>query len=139
VGVSALPRLREEPPFFDVFAELWQPAAAAAPEVELARGLDVQLASRYRDGRGFTLIAALPAGWRGVERAVDGTLEAFVLEGELQVPGRALRSGGFLQVPQGAGPVELVAGAEGARVVLFWHATLPVLLTGGWRATSSGR
>ena len=134
--MKPVPRLREEPLFFDVFAEPWQEGAAAAPAVELARGLSVQVASRYADGRGFTLIAALPRGWSGVERALDATLEAFVLEGELAVPGRTLRSGGFLQVPKGAGPVELSSGA-GARVILFWHATLPVLHTEGWRATSA--
>lgn len=133
---AAVPRLREEPLFFDVFAEPWQEGAAAAPEVELARGLSVQVASRYRDGRGFSVVAALPAGWQGVERAADATLEAFVLDGDLTVPGRTLRSGGFLQVPKGAGPVPL-SSAAGARVVLFWHATLPVLHTDGWRATSA--
>lgn len=133
---AAVPRLREEPLFFDCFGEPWQAGAAAAPEVEIARGLQVQVASRYADGRGFTLIARVPAGWRGVERAVDGTLEAFVLEGDLVAPGRQLASGGFLQVPKGAGPVEL-RSAHGARVVLFWHATLPVLWRDGWRTTSA--
>lgn len=135
--MTPVPRLREEPLFFDVFAEPWQDGAVAAPEVELVRGLQVQVASRYEDGRGFTLVAALPAGWRGVERAHDGTLEAFVLEGELAVPGRVLGGGGFLQIPRGAGPVELTAGPAGARVMLFWHATLPVLWRDGWRATSA--
>jgi hypothetical protein len=133
--VTPIPRLREEPLCFDVFAEPWQEGAVAAPGVELARAVPVQVASRYADGRGCTLIAALPAGWSGAERAVDGTLEAFVLEGELTVPGRTLRSGGFLQVPKGAGPVELSSGA-GARVVFFWHATLAVLHSDGWRVTS---
>ena len=134
--MKPVPRLCEEPLFFDAFAEPWQQGDAAAPAVEIARGLSVQEASRYADGRGCTLVAALPRGWSGVERAVDGTLEAFVLERELTVPGRTLRSGGFLQVPKGAGPVALSSGA-GARVVFFWHATLPVLHTDGWRATGA--
>lgn len=123
---AAIPRLREEPLFFDVFAEPWQEGAAAAPGVELVRGLQVQVASRYEDGRGFTLVAAVPAGWRAVERAADGTCELFVLEGELAAEGRALRGGGFLQVPQGTGPVALEAGPAGARVVVLWHAELAV-------------
>lgn len=135
-AAAVTPRLREEPLFFDVFVEPCQDGAAAAPEVELARGLQVQVASRYADGRGYSLVAALPAGWTATERAADGTLELFVLEGEVAAEGQAVRGGGFLQVSKGAGPVRLAAGAAGARVVLLWHATLPVLHE-GWRVTSA--
>lgn len=136
-GGRIVPRLREEPLFFDVFAEPWQAGEAAAPGVELARGLQVQVASRYEDGRGFTLVAALPPRWSAVERAADATVELFVLEGELEAGGQLLRGGGFLQAPKGSGEVRLATGERGARVLLFWHATLAVehegrRLTSAW-------
>ena len=134
--MKPVPRLREEPLFFDAFAEPWQKGAVAAPAVELARDLDVQVVSRYADGHGCTLVAGLPRGWSGVERAIDGTLEVLVLEGELTVPGRMVGSGGFVQIPKGSGPVALSSGT-GARVMLFWHATLPVVFRDGWRVTSA--
>jgi hypothetical protein len=112
---------RDEPIFVDIFAI--EPSAVESPEV--VRGMPVAVVSEDSATGGKTLLARLPAGWRGAEPAADGTLEVFVLEGEVRVDGRSLRAAGFASVPRGSGGAELES-PEGGVALFFWSPTLPV-------------
>jgi hypothetical protein len=112
---------RDQPLLFDIFA--LEPEAVETPTA--VRGLPVGVVSVDPDTGGKTLLARLPAGWRASEPADDGTLEIFVLEGELQVDGAPLRAAGFSAVPRSCGGAELES-AEGAVALIFWSPTLPV-------------
>jgi hypothetical protein len=112
---------RDEPFLIDIFAV--EPSTIESPEI--VRGTPVAVVSEDVSTGGQTLLARLPAGWQGSEPADDGTLEVFVLEGELNVDGRTLHAAGFASVPQSSGGAELES-APGAVALLFWSPTLPV-------------
>ena len=107
---------RDEPQFFDVHA---LPTERLA-DPPVAQGLAVQVVSRASSGGALTLLARLPAGWRLDEPGDEATLEAFVLEGNLELAGSGrVGAGGFVSVPQGTGPARL-SSAAGAHAFLFW-------------------
>jgi hypothetical protein len=80
---------RDEPQFFRF-------AVLAAEEVEepLVSGLPVRVVSRGDDGAS-TLLARLPPGWHASPPPAPGTLECFVLDGDLTVGRERLGSGGY--------------------------------------------
>ncbi len=112
---------RDEPLFADIFA--LEPERVESPSV--VAGVDIAVVSIDAGTDAKTLLARLPAGWRGVEPADDGTLEIFVLEGEVRLDDVALRAAGFGSVPRGCGGAEL-ASPCGAVALLFSSPSLPV-------------
>jgi hypothetical protein len=69
-----------------------------------------------------SIIARLPAGWRAPLTAISCEEELFVLEGRLQVAGRALSAHGYAWLPAAADRTGMGTD-EGATLLLFYAAT----------------
>jgi hypothetical protein len=82
----------------------------------------VAIVSRDERSGGCTLLVRFPGGWAGKQEAAAGTLECFLLEGEVRVSGQRVGSAGFAAVPRGSGGAEL-SSEEGAIGLVFWNPT----------------
>ena len=105
---------RSEPQFFQLLDQPW----GSFSDHEAVHGLEARIVTRSGDGSGATFMARLPAGFRRTLKALDATVEWFVLEGDLTLAGRSVRGGGFLALPKACGPARL-SSAGGAVVYCF--------------------
>ena len=112
---------RTEPQFFDIFALDWKRGIGPA----LTHGVDARLVTRDEGTEASTLMVSIPPGWRHVEQGTDGTLEIFVLEGDLSADGKSVGCTGFVVIPLGCGPVEL-SSVTGCQAYVWLEPTLPV-------------
>jgi len=103
---------RDLPQWFNSSELEWTPASTPVGTVERAR-----LLSAADDGsESATWQLDLPAGWsRSV--ALPGTIEIFVLGGELRAGDSAVGTGGFIAVP--AGTASEISTASGTQVLLY--------------------
>jgi hypothetical protein len=106
---------RDIPQFFNVYDMSWDTIDGPAA----THGLEARVISRDPDKGGATLMARIPPGWKHTETAEDGSVEIFVLEGDMTGNGTRVGAGGFLAVPPDGGPLEL--SSEGGAYVHVWH------------------
>lgn len=111
---------RDEPQFLDIYALPWR----GFGELEVAQGLDVRVLSHVPATGAATFMARLPAGWHGGHAGDLGTLECFVLEGDLTVDGSTVMAGGVVSLPAGRERAKLSSHA-GAHAYVFWNPGLP--------------
>ena len=116
-------RWRDEPHHFNAYELEWERGS----EIPLFDGADRRVITRDGGTGSATTMVRLPPGWRRSAAADDGTLECFVLEGDLSVEGERVGAGGFAAVPRGVGTVD-VATESGAQLVAFWNPPLDVEL-----------
>src|SRR5262249_46485718 len=64
-------------------------------------GAGERMLSRDDEGGDYTALVTLPAGWSS-DVASDRPVELFVIEGELQIDGKAMRPGCYAYVPSGS-------------------------------------
>ena len=111
-------RNRDAPQFFDVWTLAWEKISGP----EFFHNLDVRVMSdRPETGDGTYMIKA-PAGWQHTERADEGALEMFVVEGDVTANGRTIGAGGYVAAPLDCGEVEM-SSASGFQAYVFWNAT----------------
>tara|TARA_X000001036_G_scaffold424423_1_gene449438 strand:- start:4464 stop:5387 length:924 start_codon:yes stop_codon:yes gene_type:complete len=111
-------RDRDNPQFFDVWQLDWE-KGNENNSAKLFHDLDVRVMSeRKEDGQGTYMVQA-PAGWSHIEQADEGTLELFLLEGDLTVNGQTVGAGGYVAVPQDCGAAELTT-TRGFKGYAFW-------------------
>ena len=110
---------RDKAQFFNIFDLGWQKADGPSAFY----GLETRLISKDENNGQCTYMVNLPSGWKHVESGDDGSLEIFVLEGDMTGNGKRVGAGGFLAVPRQCGPLEL-STEGGAYVYAFWDPQL---------------
>ena len=113
---------REEPQFYDIYAQPWRQAHG---QHEVVNGLETRLVSHDNRTGAATYMAELPAGFRRTLKADEAAVEAFVMRGDLSVNGESVGCSGFLGIPQYCGPAKL-ASRGGATVYFFINPNLPL-------------
>jgi hypothetical protein len=106
---------RDIPQFFNLYETSWESMDGPAP----IHGLEGRIISKDPDNGQVTLMARVPAGWSHTETGDDGSLEIFVLEGDMTGNGKQVGAGGFLAVPRKCGPLELFSA--GGAYVHIWY------------------
>src|SRR5262245_37214969 len=112
--VSKLAFDRDEPQFFDVYAQPWRKYA----NHESVAGLQARLVTQDVRTSSATYVVRFPPGFRRTLRAEEAAFECFLLEGDLAVGARRVRAGGFLAIPIGCGPADVVSDG-GASAYVF--------------------
>ena len=112
---------RDEPQFYKILELDWQ----TSRELPVTRGLESRVLSRDDAKPSTTLMARVPPGWRDTHDAVNGTLEIFVLEGDLSLGGERVGASGFFSIPEGTGDVELRSDT-GAQALFYWTVGMPL-------------
>ena len=113
---------RDEPQFFNAYSLDWERGLGP----ELTHGIDARLCTKDDQTEASTLMVRIPPGWRHTESTAGGTLEIFVLEGDLSAEGQAVGCTGFIAAPEGSGPVEF-SSERGCQAHVFWNPNLPAL------------
>jgi hypothetical protein len=92
---------------------------------EFLAGAAARTLSRDRDSGSTSSIIEVPPRWNHRERCDDGTLELFVLQGDLGINEARVGTGGFVALCRGGGDVDL-ASSSGAIALAFWNPDLDV-------------
>jgi len=111
---------RDEPRFYDLLA--LERAPIDAPD-GLA-GLKGAMMSRDLKSGSVTWVVEIPPGWRSRSDAKAGTIECFLLRGDLSLGDSTVGSSGYVQLAQGCGGGEL-RSTNGALAIVFWNPNLP--------------
>lgn len=118
---------RDEPQFYNVHELEW----SSASDLAVTSAADCSMLNRNEDTGSATLMVRLPAGWHGRHQAQDGTLEVFVLEGQLTLNGESVGTSGFMFVPEGSGDSEL-SSEQGATALFYWTVGMPLQSDASW-------
>ena len=112
---------REKPQFYNVHELGW----ARAGDIAVMTGADCRVLNRNHENGSATVMVRVPPGWRGRHGALDGTLEVFVLEGQLALNGDSVGTSGFMFVPEGSGDSER-SSEHGATALFYWTVAMPL-------------
>lgn len=93
-------------------------------QLDAVGGLNGALMSHDLHSGAMTFVVEVPHGWRTKQDAEDGTLEIFMLRGDIALDGTSVGSGGIVNLPQSCGGGELTAEGDGLALV-FWNPNLP--------------
>lgn len=111
---------RDKPQFYNFMGMDRRPVDGP----EAVAGLGGVLMSRDENSEARSLLVEMPAGWT---RAVDdstGSIEFFVLRGDLSFNGERVGPSGYVHAPQGCGGGEL-ASESGALAFAYWNPHIP--------------
>ena len=111
---------RDEPTFYNFF-NLDATALDAPAPID---GLDGVLMSEDRQSEARTYYVTLPRGFKANVDAKDGSLEFFVLSGELLLDGERAGSQCYIHLPQGGEGGEL-SSPNGGQAIVFFNPHLP--------------
>ena len=112
---------RDEPQFYNILELDWQRAEV----IPLLHGLDLRVLNRDEAKPSATAWTRIPPGWAGTHDALGGTLEVFVLEGDLSLEGERVGVSGFFSIPEGSGAAEL-RSETGAQALFYWTFAMPL-------------
>lgn len=111
---------RDAPGFYNFLALARSPLDALDPIAGLAGAV---MSADPRSGA-QTFVAELPPGWRARTDAKLGSLEFFLLRGDLALDGKVVGASGYVHLPQLSGGGEL-RSEKGALALIFWNPDLP--------------
>ena len=111
---------RDEATFYNFLALSEETLDAPAP----LGGLRGALMSRDPAHSSATYVVEIPAGWRAAAPAEEGSLEFFLLRGDLGLEGDNVGAGGYLHTPQLCGGGEFHS-ESGAKALAFWNPNAP--------------
>jgi hypothetical protein len=111
---------RENPQFYHFMGLEKKPVGGPA----VLEGLNGALLSRDPQSEAESLLVEIPAGWTGRTDAAEGSLELFVMRGDVTVNGDKVGPSGYVHLPQGCGGGELQSTA-GALVIVYWNPNIP--------------
>ena len=80
--------------------------------------------SRDTQSDAQTFLVETSPGWKSRQDASHGSIEFFVLRGDLTANGSRVGASGYVHLPQGGGGGELSSEA-GALCVVFWNPNMP--------------
>jgi hypothetical protein len=112
---------RNEPQFFNIYELDWQRSVGP----QFTHGIEAKVCTRDEETDATTFMVRIPPGWRHSQSTDEGTLEIFVLEGDLSVEGKTVGCTGFVAIPKGSGPVEM-SSESGCQAFAFWEPGLRV-------------
>jgi hypothetical protein len=111
---------RENPQFYN-YMGLGRSRLDGPPCVEDTKGA---LLSKDSQSDAHTYLVEISPGWRSRQDAADGSIEFFVLRGDLGANGSRVGVSGYVHLPQGGGGGELTS-ESGALAVVFWNPNMP--------------
>ena len=111
---------RDEPTFYN-FLSLDRKTLTAPDPIG---GLNGALMSKDTKSDSQTYVVNIPPGWNAKTDAQYGSLEFFLLNGDLSLNGESVGSSGYIHVPQLCGGGEL-SSSKGALAIVFWNTNIP--------------
>lgn len=111
---------REQPQFYKFMG---LPRRPVDQPLALA-GLAGALLSRDALSAAATLLVEIPPSWKRGVLDDAGSLELFVLRGDVSFEGRKVGPSGYVHVPQGCGGGEMQSSA-GALAIVYWNPNIP--------------
>ncbi len=112
---------RRENPQFYTYMDLPRERVNDLP---VAAGLDGSLMSRDSHSAAESWLVDIPTGWRRNADDAVGSIEFFLLRGDLALEGEKVGPSGYVHIPQGCGGGELTSEA-GALAFLYWNPHMP--------------
>lgn len=111
---------RENPQFF-TYMDLTRKPVDGPPIVE---GLSAALMSRDSNSDAESLLVEIPKGWKKHTDGGEGSIEIFLLNGDLGFNGDYVGPSGYAHIPQGCGGGELTS-KTGALAFVYWNPHIP--------------
>ena len=111
---------RDEPTFYNFLGLEHRTLDAPDP----LGGLMGALMSKDIRSGSKTYVVRMPPGWKTETDAKFGSLEFFLLNGDLSLNGESVGSSGYVHVPQLCGGGELTS-IRGALAIAFWNPNIP--------------
>lgn len=90
----------------------------------VVEGVSGVLMSRDSNTYAETLLVDIPKGWSKQADDADGSIEFFILRGDLSLDGEQIGPSGYVHLPQGCGGGELTS-KSGMLGFLYWNPNIP--------------